>query len=63
MCVCLCLYFVYVFIYALYMQLGCRAYTIKLGFVHCPGPAHCDRGAAKVQLQLQDRDIAPDQPQ
>ena len=45
------------------MQLGCRAYTIKLGFVHCPGPAHCDRGAAKVQLQLQDRDIAPDQPQ
>ena len=50
-------------IYELYMQLGCRAYTIKLGFVHCPGPAHCDRGAAKVQLQLQDRDIAPDQPQ
>ena len=50
-------------IYELYMQLGCRAYTIKLGFVHCPGPAHCDRGAAKVQLQLQDRDIAPDQSQ
>ena len=64
MCVslCLCLSFVYVYI-ALYRQLGCRAYTIKLGFVHCPGPAHCDRGAAKVQLQLQDRDIAPDQPQ
>ena len=63
MCVLVFVLRVCVFIYALYMLLGCRAYTIKLVFVHCPGPAHCDRGAAKVQLQLQDRDIAPDQPQ